>query len=163
MTEAALGREFLTWLWFRCEVDGGTFPLEQGGELGVVFGEYVRLLAPGERAEEHTVRRASPHRASEARQALRAGKLVAAARLELGTAEGSYAVTLDADTFGLRAARYPGVEGADETERSEERLARTEELLALLDELFARFLAVRLTPAWEQSELPAMRAWVASS
>ncbi|RME75560.1 MAG: hypothetical protein D6776_02915 [Planctomycetota bacterium] len=154
-----LGREFLTWLWFRCEVDGGLFPLEQG-ELGVVLGDYVKLVAPGDEHGEHTVRRESPHRSRAARAALRAGRQVAAVRLEMALGEQSFSATIDADGFAVRSAKLPPVEGADERERSQERMERVEELDDLLDALFARFLSVRLSPAWEAEERPAIEAWI---
>jgi recombination associated protein RdgC len=157
-----LGREFLTWLWFRCEVDGGTFPLEEG-EVGVVLGDFVKLVASGDGAEENTVRRESPHRSRAARAALRAGKLVGAARLELAYGDQSYAVTVEADGLRFRSAKMPSVEGADDRERSQERMDRLEELGELIDGLYTQFLSIRLSPAWEGTEVPALRAWIESA
>src|SRR5690242_11767747 len=98
--QSFLGREFLTWLWFRCEADGGTFELPPRGaasdaarprkkddepepdrEVGVVFNDYVSLVSDGDEREENILKKGSAHRSAEARMALLVGKLVAAAKL----------------------------------------------------------------------------------
>jgi hypothetical protein len=154
-----LGREFLTWLWYRCEVDGGTFPLE-GGEVGVVFNDYVSLVSDGEEREENICRRGSPHRSREARTALFAGKLVSAAKLEIARGERQFAARLDARTFDVRGAKYPDPESSEPEERALERLEAMEELSDILDGLYGLFLSVRLGDQWESREVPAMARWI---
>jgi glutathione S-transferase len=38
-----------------------------------------------------------------------------------------------------------------------------EEVFAALDALYARFLADRLTPAWDTDSLPQLKAWIAEA
>lgn len=157
--QAFLGREFLTWLWYRCEVGGGTFDLP-GGEVGVVFNDYVALVSEGEEREENICRRGSAHRSQEARTALLVGKVVSAAKLEIARGERSFAATISGDTLDIRGAKYPDPESDDPGERTIERLEAMEELGDIVDGLYALFLAIRLDRRWEEKEAPAMTRWI---
>ena len=72
--QAFLGREFLTWLWFRCEADGGTFKIGDD-EVGVIFNDYVSLVSDGDEREENILKKGSAHRSAEARMALLVGRI----------------------------------------------------------------------------------------
>jgi hypothetical protein len=157
--QAFLGREFLTWLWFRCETDGGTFDLE-GGEVGVVFNDYVALVSEGDEREENICRKGSAHRSPEARTALAVGKVVSAAKLEIARGERSFTATIAGETLDVRGAKYPDAEAEDAEERTLERLQAMEELSDIIDGLYGRFLRVRLGPEWERKEVPAMSRWI---
>ena len=165
--QAFLGREFLTWLWYRCETDGGTFDLPDGpstslgtGEVGVVFNDYVALVSEGEEREENICKKGSAHRSQEARTALAVGKIVSAAKLEIARGERSFTATISGETLDVRGAKYPDAEADDPEERTLERLQAMQELSAIVDGLYALFLGVRLAPAWEAKEAPAMARWV---
>ncbi len=157
--QAFLGREFLTWLWFRCESDGGTFELE-GGETGVVFDDYVALISEGDDREESILKKGSPHRSAEARTALLVGKLVASAKLTIARGERTFVATVAGETLDLRSVRYPDPEGADAEERTLERLEAMKEIGEILDGLYALFLGVRVSPEWDGKEVPAMQRWI---
>jgi len=175
--QAFLGREFLTWLWFRCESDGGTFELPglgggaaagdeadgEGGaaaEVGVVFNDYVSLISDGEDREESIVKKGSPHRSAEARTALLVGKLVAAAKLEIARGERSFTATVVGETLDFRSVKYPDPQGDDPEERAVERLEAMRELTDIIDALYGMFLGVRTSPAWDAREVPAMTRWI---
>ncbi len=158
--QAHLGREFLTWLWFRCEVDGGTFQLP-GGEVGVVFNDYVALVSEGRgEREENICRRGSAHRSREARTALLVGKVVSAARLEIARGARQFQVTISGDTLDARGAKYPEPEAEDEAERAAERLAAMAELSEILDGLYGLYCSVRLADRWATREVPAIARWI---
>jgi recombination associated protein RdgC len=177
--QAFLGREFLTWLWFRCETDGGTFELPRGGrrrrkgergkagdddggedEVGVVFDDYVALVSDGDEKEQNIVKNGSPHRSAEARTALLVGKVVASARLEVARGDRAWKATVSGETLDLRSVKYPDPEGSDPEERTLQRLDAMRELGDIVDELYGLFLSVRTSPAWEKEELPAVTRWI---
>ena len=158
-SQAFLGREFLTWLWYRCEADGGTFDLPDG-EVGVVFNDYVALVSEGEEREENICRKGSAHRSREARTALFVGKVVSAAKLEIARGERSFRATISGETLDVRGAKYPDPESEDPLERTVERLQAMEELGEIVDALYAQFLAIRLSSRWEEKEAPAMTKWI---
>lgn len=149
----------MTWLWFRCESDGGTFDLPDG-EVGVVFNDYVALVSEGEEREENICKKGSAHRSQEARTALAVGKIVSAAKLEIARGERSFAATIAGDTLDVRGAKYPDAEADDPEERTLERLQAMEELGSIIDGLYALFLAVRLDRGWESKEVPAIGKWI---
>jgi recombination associated protein RdgC len=157
--QAFLGREFLTWLWFRCETDGGAFDLPDG-EVGVVFNDYVALVSEGEEREENICKKGSAHRSQEARTALSVGKVVSAAKLEIARGERAFAATIAGDTLDVRSAKYPDPEAEDPEERALERLEAMEELAEIIDGLYGLFLAVRLAPVWDAKEVPAVTKWI---
>lgn len=164
MDQAFLGREFLTWLWFRCEADGGTFDLDLAGrgreEVGIVFNDYVSLVSAGEEREENIVKKVSPHRSAEARTALLVGKIVSAARLEIARGDRTWTATLAGDTLDLRSIKYPEAQADDPEERALERLDAMEELGEILTALYGIFLGVRTSPDWDREEAPAISRWI---
>lgn len=156
---AFLGREFLTWLWYRCEVGGGMFPRE-AGDVGVVFDDYISMVSPDGEPEQSILKKGSPHRAPEAGAALLVGKVVGAARLHLACEDRSFQVTIQGDTLDLRSVKYPTPTADDLFEKDLERLAAMEELGEIVDDLYGLFLSVRATAGWSATELPAIAAWI---
>ena len=69
-----LGEEFLTWLWFRWETQGGEFTLSGGRVVGVALDDFLTFAALNEDETEQTLRRGLPTRTAEARTALRQGR-----------------------------------------------------------------------------------------
>lgn len=177
--QSFLGREFLTWLWFRCETDGGTFNLapekpasgkkktksEQEeeafqSEVGVVFNDYVALISDGEEKETSIMRKGSAHRSAEARTALLVGKLVDAAKLEIARGDRSWKATIAGETLDIRSAKFPEPEEGEPEERTLERLSAMQELGEIMDGLYGLFLSVRTRRAWDDAEVPAMQKWI---
>jgi hypothetical protein len=154
---AFLGCEFLTWLWYRCEVAGGLFKLPQG-DVGIVLADYVQLTALEGDQEQSILKKCSAHTAPEARTALRSGKLVSAAKLELALGDRPYAVTIDGPTLGLRSIRYPKLEDSEPKDRAAEKLGCMEELSSIIESLFQQFLTLRVGDDWDD-EADSMRAW----
>lgn len=177
-SQGFLGREFLTWLWFRCEMDGGTFTLPQpkkaakakgakdddddapSNEIGIVFNDYVSLIAEGDDREENIVKKGSPHRSAEARTALLVGKVVSAAKIEIARGERSWAATVTGETLDLRSVKYPDPEGDDPEERALDRLCAMQEVGEIVDGLYGLFLGVRVSPEWGAVEVPAIQRWI---
>ena len=111
--------------------------------------------------EQARLKGVAPSAEPEAHQALRQGKLPSQARVRVATAERTYAFTFLADALALAAVKIPErgrLRGR--TSSFYERMYLVEELEALSRALYAKFVAVRLSPAWEEHVLPAVRAWV---
>ena len=155
-----LASEFLTWVWFRCETEGGTFDLP-GGEIGVAVEDALALTSWQEEGLVATVRGGSPTRRPEAANALGAGLLLRRARFIIarGTREWSFA--LDGMTLDLSGIKIADPDADDEPEDVlVEKLAAGEQLRELVDLLYAEFLSLRLGPDWEQLEVKRLRDWV---
>jgi hypothetical protein len=152
-----LGPEFLTWLWWRAEVDP-CFKHEDGTEAFVHFDEHLEFR--GERAaSRRTVLRAGmPGASMEARAALRSGKSLVAARILLARGEDEMRFTLRAETLGISSLRLPTPQGETREDRLLACLDAQEQFLEDLDLCFATFLRVRCGTLWD-TELEKIRAW----
>lgn len=156
-----LGREFLTWLWFEAERNGGKVAAGELGEIGVTFGQRLSLETGGGVREGSTVQSDAPAEAEEARTALRTGKKVARARLFLEVGERQYQVGLDAETLTFGNAKLPVLLGKGEANALDERLALLDELEAVMDALFVGFVRLRKDDAGWAPVRDEMRQWVA--
>lgn len=158
-----LGEEFLTWLWFRWETDGGEFTLPGGRVVGVALDDYLTFAAPSDDATEQTLRRGLPTRTAEARTALRQGRRLKKARLLLAEGERQWDATLDATTLSLTGVRLP--EDAEECEsdadRTADRVANWLALHEILHALYGLFLRDRLRPDYREAGAAAQAAWMA--
>ncbi len=168
---AFLGEEFLTWLWYRQETGKATFEIEDPSagnsrELGVTLADFLCLVGNDESETEQTLRHGLPTRSPEATTALLSGKRLSRARVILAEGEDVWEFTLDGPTLALLSVKCPEPD-ADEIDgdarlRDQARMEAFLDLSDLVDALYRRFLRERLSEAWKQSALPAMRRWVES-
>lgn len=163
-THGFLGEEFLTWLWFQWETDGGEFTLAGGRVVGVALDDFLAFAAPDADATEQTLRRGLPTRTAEARTALHQGSRLKKARLLIAEGSRQWSATLDAATFALTGVKLP--EDAEEVESDQDRTAdRAANWLALheiLQALYAHFLHQRLRPDYMATAGRAQAQWMAS-
>lgn len=152
-----LGREFLVFLWFESELFDGLVPVEGFGPCEVRLLDWITLTCEKEQAR---LKGAKPSAEPEAHQALRQGKLPAAARLSVTAGELSFAFAFQADTLSLASVKIPAVVKEEADDQFYERMYLVEELEAVMSAMYAKFLAVRLSTAWAEQVLPAIRAWV---
>ncbi|MDD5708554.1 MAG: recombination-associated protein RdgC [Kiritimatiellae bacterium] len=159
--EISLGLEFLTWMWFFWEREGGTFHLPDGGEpYGFMFEGPVMFFREGQGAHEAVLRKGSPLLSREAGIALYCGKKLKRAKFTLARGSRQWVATVDAD-FGIRALKLPQTEQPDPAGRFEERMLAIEEFWRAYMTLYDRFLDLRRQPAVWQQQVDGMRAWVA--
>lgn len=157
---AFIGEEFLTWLWWRCETEGGVFDVPHGGaSVSVAIEDQLLLRGDSEHESEGQLRHGVPTRSAEAAAALAAGKRLARARLVLATPEKEWTVTLDGATLGCASASVPRPGAGDDPDL--EAFLGFEDLGDAIDGLFESFLRVRLSPEFGRTVLPAMRRWIA--
>lgn len=163
-THEFLGEEFLTWLWFKCETDGGEFHLADDRVVGIAIDDLLQFAPLGDDDHEQTIRHGLPTQTAEARAGLRQGHRLAKARLLVATGAQQWSVVLDAARMGCSSAKLP--DDDEECESAEDRTTdRATNWIALHDivaELFRAFLVVRLSPAWLRGDAAAMAAWMAS-
>ncbi len=159
-----LGEEFLTWLWFQWETDGGEFSLPSGRTVGVALDDFLSFAAPSDDETEQTLRRGLPTRTAEARTALRQGRRLRKARLLIAEGERQWSCTFDAPTMSLLGVKLP--EDAEECESEQDRTAdRAANWLALheiVQALYATFLRQRLRPDYLSTVAEQQAEWMAS-
>lgn len=164
-----LGREFLTWLLYRAEEEGGRVVV--GGDVvEIALGDRVVLQEQGERAARLTLVDEGDM-SPELGAGLRRGKLIDRARISVTRSERRFELTLDGGLLTYDALRCPPLGDRDPTLGDDPRaafendlflrLADVEEIAGLLDALFAAFCETRAGSGWHAETLPALRAWVA--
>lgn len=161
--ELRLGCEFLTWLWWATETQGGTLPRPGYGSITAAV-EGPLTLADAEAAGAKQVRldEGTPTASAEAKAALLAGKTLKRARLALAAdADHVFGFTLDGEDFSFRATKLPPAETAAADDRLAERYGALLLLWALFGELFRQFLdAWKDEAAWRETTVPQIQEWV---
>jgi len=159
-----VGREFLTWLWFKSEERNGFIDLPGRGDIEVVFLRRL-VLESGNGIDSETV---TCHGANadlkEGKEALRQGKKIREGRIRLRIDADTWEFTFKADTYGFQSLKLPEtVEMADEKDlegRSLERIYLIERVIKTMDDLFVLFLTLRQSERWQNEERPRMNRWI---
>lgn len=159
-----LGEEFLTWIWFRWETDGGEFPLPGGRVVGVALDDFLTFAAPSDEETEQTLRRGLPTRTEEARTALRQGHRLRKARLLIAEGERQWTATLDAPSLSLNGVKLPedAEECESEADRTADRAASWLALHEIVQALYTSFLRQRLRPDYLGTVAEQQAQWMAS-
>lgn len=163
-----LGREFLTWLLFRVEEDGGK--LQVGDDVvELALGDRVVMQDDGEKHARLTLVDEGDMR-PELGAGLRRGKLIDRARIAVTRGERRWELSLDGGMLTYDSLRCPKLGDRDAALADDPRalfendlflrLADIEEVVGFIDQLFATFCQQRASSQWDAATLPALRAWV---
>ncbi len=160
-----LGREFLTWLWYKSEERAGTIALDHREEVELAFIRRVVLEGGEGDYAETVVCHGLNAELKEGREALRRGKKIREARLSLRQDADTWEFTFKADRFRFQSMKLPAdaeeeTGMKDEAGRLLERIHLAERAVSVMERLFALFFAVRRTPAWTAEEIPRMMRWL---
>ncbi|MFB3924525.1 MAG: hypothetical protein ACE14T_00595 [Syntrophales bacterium] len=157
-----LGREFLTWLWFKSEERNGTVALADG-DVEVLFVQRIVLESGDGEYAETVVCNGRHCSLKEGKAALREGKRVKEARIRLSRETGEWEFTFKADRFHFQSLKLPRTAAEDEENdrdgRILERIFLLETAVSIMDKLFSLFLDRRLSPDWTAQELRRMKKW----
>jgi hypothetical protein len=158
-----LGQDFLTWLWFKSETANGTFRTSDGVDFALHVEQRISVQGgEGDTMETATVSGAVSQ-LREARLGLSTGKKVNKMLIRVERDMDEWHATLKAEDFSFTAVKTPKVETARDDDDPDgvflEKIYLIERLLAFIDELYARFIEVRLSPAWSDEEHE-VRAWL---
>ncbi len=167
---AFLGREFLAWLAYFADDQGGVFD-----GFSLQLGGRCVLRAVSGLITDVTLKGSSPGTSPELRYALAGGllprqldlRLQIAARKKKEEPHAFFFFSLGAELLDLTRVKLPALLAADEADAESEddfSLAERLTLLHQLDECvraaYAHFIALRAAPKWARSVVPAMRAWL---
>jgi hypothetical protein len=159
-TTRFLGAEFLLWLWFSRDVTGGEIFIAGRGMLIVSLETQLGLADPIAERERVSIRGLDPFGGAEAGEALVAGKLPRKVGLRVVFEQSEWVLTLDSNTLALSGVKLPALSSQAEEEMFYERIRLLEQIHELIQALYAHFLGVRLSAAWESDVAPALRRWV---
>lgn len=160
-THGFLGEEFLLWLWFRYETDGGEFTLPGGRVVGIALDDLLQFAPHSDDEHTQTLRHGLQTRAPEARTALRQGHRLSHARLLIAEGSRQWSVTLHGAEMRFGGVKLP--EDAEDCESAEDhtgdRVCNWIALHEIVGALYGLFLRVRVGEGWKQ-EADRMAVWM---
>ncbi len=165
-TDIILGQEFLTWLWYKSDISPRGFVDKKGVPFAVSMEQRIVVQGgEGENLETASVSGSlSPLR--EARLGLTTGKKVTRAVVRFEQNDLDWQISLRAEDLSCNSLRTPKVEKEAEDDDPDamllEKIYLMELCLSLFDSLYAEFLQLRLSSAW-QKEVQDMRNWMSSA
>ncbi len=156
-----IGEDFLTWLWYMSEMERGAIVVEDLGEVSILIEGPLTFHMEGDGAHLTVLRKGEPLVSAEAKTALRAGKKLKQARLNIVQGEESWACTQDADQFVFRGLKLPErEEKLDPHSRFQGRIRDVDRFLNLFFRLYDEFLARRSRREEWEDEVRRIRRWV---
>ncbi len=158
-----LGREFLAWLWFRSETSNGRFELGEGKLVELWFDRRIVLQSEEEEGVEKIVCTGDNPHLKEARYALSENKKITEAMVKLAIGDSEWTFVLDSTWLNFKNMKTPKTM-VDKQEDPEglfyEKYFLVDQAVAAIDGLLASFVRLRTSPEWEETELPALLAWI---
>ena len=177
-----VGRELLLWLWLEIELFEATLSTKEHGEFGMWL-EGRLILDEGK--ESTMIKGTAPGLHREAKESLLRGKMPERAGLHLSFGDHDCTLTLRGETLGFAGLVPPKKEKEEpvdtgtappprkrkaasavmpaeiEHEAFFDRMHFARDVESLIGALYADFLALRLSPTWDTTVVPALEAWVA--
>jgi len=140
-----IGREFLTWLWFKSEERNGKIKISDTEEVDICFLKRLVLEAGEGEYSQSVVCQGLHAELAEAREAIRQGKKIKEARMKLQHAKNEWEFTLKADAFHYQSLKIP--EAAEWEEKDEdpagkllEQIYLIEKVVKVMNDLYGLFL-----------------------
>jgi hypothetical protein len=158
--EPTPGRDFLTWLWYSQEAEGGMVEIPDYGQFAFMLDGPLVFAADGQGALETVVRKGNPTQSAEAQAALRVGKKLRQAKLVLARDKESWTCTLDADEFTFRSLSLPNGEEMDAGSQFQERVMFLAMFRQVFFELYRRYTEIAVDPGAVRRHTDAFAAWV---
>jgi hypothetical protein len=159
--KAFLGKEFLTWLWFRAERDGQVEIPKRKPVNIEVLGPILLDAQYGD-ARQSVLKGESPATSPEAHTALLEGKKLRRARFKWSREDAEWTFTLDGESFAVSGLSVPNAGRLPFEDSMTMRLSWIREFEEALGELFEVFLGLRLDEKEWIPEVRAIQGWVES-
>lgn len=173
-----LGNEFLTWLWFCIENEPNTILDPSGNTVEMMVHKKIVLKKAVGKTVSITIEKDSGEEAVEGMLALKGGATVTELSLLMHIGETEWTFSLKGGSFQINALK-PSVEmpdsvsaeqgGPDEVDDKQRHdfeasvLDRTFlyiQAIDVIDNLFKRYVLLRLSDDWEGQTVPAMKKWI---
>jgi recombination associated protein RdgC len=161
-----IGREFLTWLWFKSEERNGTIANPAGGEDEIIFLRRLVLESGEGEYAESIICQGLHADLKEGKEALRRGKKITTARLRVAHDQEEWEFTFKADRFHFQSMKLPALSGEDDDDDREgqilERIYLIEKATVTMDNLFHSFLTLHQSADWP-GEQERVHKWISQT
>ena len=159
-----IGREFLTWLWYKSEERSGRITVAQGEEVELNFLKRIVLEAGEGEYSQGVVCHGIHAELKEGKEAIRQGKKVKEAGIKLTYNQNEWEFSFKADTFNFQSLKLPVMDWQEIPEDPSghllERIYLIENAVKTMNNLYELFLRIRLSAQWEEKELGFMAEWL---
>jgi recombination associated protein RdgC len=159
-----IGREFLTWLWFKSEERNGSIALSQTEDIELHLLKRIALEAGEGEYSEGVVCSGLHAELPEGKEAIRRGKKVKETWIKLRRNQNEWDFNFKADTFSFQSLKMPKTDRQEEPEDPAgallERIYVIENAVKTMDALFEAFLKIRFTNVWPEKEKPQLGRWL---
>lgn len=164
-SKSFLGKEFLTWLWYFIEEEGGDFSFQNdstksmGAEIWI--DDKIAFESTGSDTARHSLNGGNPSDSLEATAALLTGKIVTELKLGLTIGEDQYRFGLASKDLTPKSVTIPKPPlSGDPASTAIFRLSHIEKVITALDTIFIQFLQARVDDSWEDESLINLRNWI---
>ena len=154
-TDVMLGQDFLTWLWYKSEAQGGTFATADHEAFALYMEQRISVTGGEGDAKETTSVSGLMSELKEANAGLNLGKKVAKAQIRIEVDADAWQTTLKAEDFSQTSFKTPKVEfkqeeGDDPDAPFLEKMYLVERGLEFIDAVFFEFMRLRFSEAWSE-------------
>jgi recombination associated protein RdgC len=159
-----VGREFLTWLWFKSEERNGRIKTSDSEEVELHFLKRIALEAGEGEYSQGVVCHGIHAELKEGKEAIRQGKKVKEAGIRLIHNQNEWEFTLKADSFHFQSLKLPIQDWQDTPEDPSgsllERIYLIENAAKTMDNFYESFLKIRYSPQWKEKETKLLAKWL---
>lgn len=159
-----IGREFLTWLWFKSEERNGHIALSSSEEVELHLLKRIALEAGEGEYSQGVVCSGLHAELTEGKEAIRQGKKVKETCIKLHRDQNEWDFNFKADTFYFQSLKMPVIDWQEIPEDPSasllERIYVIENAVKTIDQLFEYFLKIRFSLQWTEKEKPQISRWV---
>ena len=156
-----LGREFLLWLWFASETNGGIVGLPDDRSVEIILDDRIVLEPIHGQGNRHLLMGLEPSHTPEAAFALQRNKLPSEIKLKIILASRAWSFMMRWDDLLLRSLRIPEVLSGEDDDHLYERIYLLEEIEGIMDALWIVFLQQRLSSVWKGTQ-SALQEWIST-
>ena len=158
-TRTDFGMEFLTWLFWAWDKNGGNFTTPDGRECAYMLEGPLTFFREGTGAHEVSIRKGSPLNSREAMACLLDGKMLRKVKFVLADGDNIWKATVDS-SFLFGSLKVPKGEALDGD--GAERAMFVTEFLDAWFALYGKFLSDRTDGAKWSETLASIREWIAA-
>ncbi len=159
-----LGRDFLTWLWFKSETQNGIFKSSNGEDFSLYLEQKIVVEGGEGESLEKAVCTGIMSELWEAKQGLRKGKKVVQAKIKIESDINEWIVQVESSDFNFAGFKTPKIdtkldEGDDPDSIFLEKMFLLEKAIGFIDDVYNDFISKRLSIHW-QGEVDAFKKWL---
>lgn len=159
-----IGREFLTWLWFKSEERNGRIRLPNKDEVELHLLKKIALEAGEGEYSQGVLCHGIHAELKEGKEAIRQGKKVKEAGLKLIQDNNEWEFIFKADSFQYQSLKMPKTDWQETAEDQSgnllERIYLIENAVKTIDNLYETFLNIRCSPQWKEKETKLLTKWL---